>query len=464
MSQQREHWGSRLGFIMAAVGSAIGLGSLWRFPYVVGENGGGAFVLLYILFTLFIGLPVFAAELIIGRHTQKGAIHAYQKLAKPGSNWKMLGWLNLISCILILAYYSVVAGWCLSYTLMSLNQFYVDKTPHQIKEVFDILYSSPSVNILWLAIFMLINVGVIHSGVRKGIEHWSKILTPGFLIILLILFVYSCTLEGFSEALTFIFTPKFENLTPSAILNALGMAFFILSVGLGIILTYGSYMKPEEDIPKTGFMVAATTLIVSLIGALTIFPIVFTFHYPPQGGPGLLFKTMPILFAQLPGSLVISTIFFSLLLFVALTSSISLLEMIVSNLMEIQSWTRSRATLVGASIAFIIGIPCALSGTDVLFPQWKAIYGKNFFDTLDYVTASWLMPISGLLTTLFVGWILDKKVFIEEFKKGAGKYAKILTPWYFSIRWIAPIVVIIIILEQAGIIDINAIVSYFSTR
>lgn len=463
MTQQREHWGSRFGFVMAAAGSAIGLGSLWKFPYEVGANGGGAFVILFIIFTAFIALPIFTAELILGRRSQKGPIFAYQHFTKPGSNWKMLGWLNLISCFLILAYYSVVAGWCLSYTLMSLNQFYIGKTPEQIKQVFTILYESPSINLLWLAIFILINIGVIYSGVRKGIEHWSKILTPGFFIILLGLFFYSCTLDGFSEAISFIFKPNFSELSPSSVLNALGMAFFILSAGLGIILTYGSYMKPDEDIPKTGLMVATTTVLVSLIGACMIFPIVFTFNFPPQGGPGLLFETMPVIFAQIPGSLVIATIFFALLLFVALTSSISLLETIVANIMELQNCSRSRATLIGAGLTFLIGIPCALSGSNAIFPSWEAIYGKNFFETIAYISSSWMMPIAGLLTTIFAGWILEKNSFQEELTKGSGRFAKLLTPWYFSIRWVAPIVVVIIILEQAGIIDVNAIASYFTT-
>ncbi len=462
MSQVREHWGSKLGFIMASAGSAIGLGSLWKFPYIVGQNGGGAFVILYILFTILIGLPVFTSELVLGRHSQHGAIRTYETLSSSKENWKMLGWLNLTSCFIILAYYSVVAGWCFSYILMSLNEFYIAKSPAQIREMFNILYASPSMNVLWLGLFLLLNVGVVYSGVRRGIEHWSKILTPGFLIIILCLFFYSMTLSGFKDAAHFIFYPDFTKITPSSILNALGMAFFTLSVGLGIILTYGSYMKPTEDIPQTAFIVALMTLVVSLIGAMTIFPIVFTFKFPPQAGPGLIFQTMPILFSKLPGSLVISTVFFSLLLFVALTSSISLLEMIVANLMEVYHWTRSKSTLIGTLITFLIGIPCALSGSNVLFPKWTMIYGKNFFDTLEYVSSAWMMPISGLLTTLFVGWFLDRKLFDEEFTRGAKGFAKLLHPWYFSVRWVAPVIVVFIILEQTGVININSLFTFFS--
>ncbi|MCI5051992.1 MAG: sodium-dependent transporter [Simkaniaceae bacterium] len=457
MAVQREHWASRLGFIMAAAGSAIGLGSFWRFPYVVGQNGGGAFVICYILFTIIIGIPVFCAELGIGRYAQKGAIRTYESLTSPESNWKMLGWLNVITCFIILGYYSYISGWCLSYVLSSITQFAANKTPDQIKGVFDVLATSPSVMIFWLIMFILLNIGVVHSGVRKGIEHWSRILMPGFFVILILLFCYSLTLSGFKEAVYFTFYPDWAKLTPQAILNALGMAFFTLSVGIGIILTYGSYMKSDQDIPKMGFTVAGMTMIVSFLAALTIFPIVFTYNFPAQGGPGLLFKTMPVLFQHLPGSLVISTAFFALLLFAALTSTISLFEVLVSNLIEIFGIARKRATIITGGFAFIIGGACALSAGGILFPNWEVIYGKDFFLTLDYLCVGWLMPIGGLLTTIFVGWILDKNIFKTEFLKGTKM------PWlyhivFFSIKFLAPLVVIIIILQEAGIIDVTALI------
>jgi NSS family neurotransmitter:Na+ symporter len=450
----REHWSTRIGFILAAAGSAIGLGSLWRFPYTAGENGGAAFVLLYALFTFFIGLPVFIAELIIGRKTQKGAIFAYQALSSEGSNWKMLGYLNVLSCFIILAFYSVVSGWCLSYTLMSLTQFTKGKTPEQISQTFSTLASSPGINLFWLVLFLALNVGVVFSGVKKGIEHWSKILMPVLVILLLSLFGYSLTLDGFGKAFEFIMMPDFSKLTPSAILNALGMAFFTLSVGLGIILTYGSYMGPQEDIPKTSIIVALMTFLVSMIAALMIFPIVFTFGFAPQGGPGLVFQTLPVLFAKLPGEIIISTLFFALLFFTAITSSISLLEMLVANFMEIFNWPREKSTIVTAIITFIIGIPCALSSSDTLFANWKDIYGMNFFDTMNYVTSSWMMPISGLLTTLFVGWKMEKTIFESELMKGT-KASIFLKPIFFSVKWLAPVCVLFIILEQTGLIKFN---------
>jgi len=453
MKTQREHWASGFGFIMAAAGSAIGLGSLWRFPYIAGDNGGGAFVLLYILFTFFIGVPIFIAELVIGRRAQRSSIYAYKTLSKKSNNWKAIGWLNLITCFIILSFYCVVSGWCLNYTLMSLNQFTLGKTPTEIHDTFDIVYTSTDINLFWLIIFILLNVGVVYRGIRKGIEYWSRILTPALLFILIGLFIYGFTMPGFAKAARFVLYPNFAKLTPSAVLNALGMSFFTLSVGLGIILTYGSYLRPHANLPKTGFIVATMTLIVSLMAAMMIFPIVFTFHFPPEGGPGLVFQTMPILFAKLPGSLVISTAFFLLLVFTALTSSISLFEVIVSNLTEIFSWTRKKALISTAIATFALGIPSALSGSSALFPNWKIIYGKDFFNTMNYISASWMMPIAGLLTTLFIGYFMEKDEVFAEFEQGST-LGWLYRPWRFTVRYLCPIAVVLIILEQTDALSI----------
>ncbi len=451
MSKTHEHWASRLGFIMATAGSAVGLGSLWRFPYIAGENGGGAFVLLYLLFTFGIGLPVFIGELIIGRKTQKSAVLGYSEIANGSPNWRILGWLNVITCLIILSYYSVVSGWCLSYSLMSLNKFTVGKDASQIKQVFETLFSSPGINILWFALFLLMNVGIIMSGVRKGIEHWSKMLMPALFTILIGLFCYSVTLPGFKEAFNFIFVPDFSKLNTSAVLNALGMAFFTLSVSLGIIVTYGSYMQRDDNIPYNSLIITVMTVFVSLIAALITFPIVFTSHLPPESGPGLVFQTLPILFAQIPASTLISTVFFLLLLFAALTSTMSLLEVLVANVIEVFDISRKRATILTSALTFIIGIPSALAGSKVLFPQWEEIYGTNFFDTMSYVTASWFMPIAGLFVTILIGWKMKRADALEEFARGTT-HSYFAKPWLFLIKWIAPAIVLIIILQEAGLL------------
>lgn len=456
MSTKREHWTSQFGFIMAAAGSAIGLGSLWRFPYIAGDNGGGAFVLLYIVFTFLLGVPLFIGELLIGRKTQRSPVTAFEDLSKQSKNWRMVGYLNILTSFIILSFYCVVSGWCLNYALMSINQFTLGKSPTEIREIFDMVYTSSDMNLFWMALFILLNVGVVYSGIRKGIEHWSGILTPTLLFILVALFIYGMTLPGFGAAVKFIFYPNFSKLTPSVILNALGMAFFTLSVGLGIVITYGSYLKSSENLPKTAFIVATMTLLVSLMAAMMIFPIVFTFNFPPEGGPGLVFKTMPILFSKLPGSLVISTIFFLLFVFTALTSSISLLEVLVANLMELFSWKRSKAVILSASAVFVLGIPCALSGSKALFPNWEKIYGRDFFDTMNYITASWMIPIAALLTTIFIGFIVKKELAREEFAMGTG-LSRLFSPWFFMIKFVAPLVVIIIILEQTGVLHLGAL-------
>lgn len=457
MKQQREHWGTRIGFIMATAGSAIGLGSLWRFPYICGMNGGGAFVLLYLLFTFLIGIPIFMAELVIGRASQRSAVKAYDELAPKSTHWKLLGWLNLITSLLILSYYTVVSGWAVNYALMSLNQFFKALTPAQISNVFDVLYVSGDINVFWHLVFIIMTVGVVYGGVRKGIEYWSRILTPALLIILVLMFIYSTTLPGVGQAFKFILYPDFSKITADSILNALGMSFFTLSVGLGIILTYGSYMKPTEDIPRTGLIIGSVTVGVSLMAALMIFPIIFSFGFKPEEGFGLVFKTLPILFAKMPGALVISTVFFILFIFTALTSSISLLEVIAANLIEIFNWTRKKAVIIAGSMAFVLGIPSALSGSGKLFGNWTKLYGVDFFTTINNTTGNWMMPIGGLMTVIFAGWVLKKSFVSEEFLKGT-KMGHLLHTWLFCIRYLAPIAVFIVFMETGGFVNINALI------
>ena len=445
----RENWGSRLGFLMATAGSAIGLGSLWKFPYVTGENGGGLFVLAYLVFTFLIGVPIFMAELMIGRTAQKAPVGAFADLAQERRNWRIIGWSSALVSFIILSYYSVVAGWALNYTFMSLVNFTAGKTPDQISNVFNLLYKAGGINLLWTLLFIGITTAIVYRGIRKGIEFWAKILTPALLVILVLLFLYSTTLEGFSEAFSFIFHPVAAKLSPSGLLQALGLACFTLSVGMGIILTYGSYMRREDDIPKTAFTVASMDILVSLLASLMIFPIIFTFNFTPQEGPGLLFKTLPVLFSKLPGTLIISTTFFILVVFAALTSTISVMEVLVATVTESFGWKRSRGALIVGGAVFMFAVPSALSGSNVLFSDWSAMYGKTFFDTVDYFAFTWLLPINALLTAVFAGWVIDRKVKRDGFL-GGTKWRWIYRPWLFLVRWVVPIGVIFIILDQSG--------------
>ncbi len=450
---EREHWGSKLGFILATAGSAVGLGSLWRFPYVIGTSGGGAFVLLYLFFTLLIGIPLFIAEVLVGRSAQKSSVEAYFTLSRS-YNWRILGWLNLATTFIVLSYYSVVSGWALNYTLMSINQFTKGKSPDEIRSIWTAVYSAAESSVFWQAVFLSLTGGVVYSGIRKGIEYWSQIFMPALILALFGLFLFSMPLPGFGQALEFTLAPKFSSIDSSCILNALGMAFWTLSVGMGIILTYGSYMNPEDDIPKTGMIIALISCIVSVIAALMIFSVVFSFGFPASSGPGLIFQTLPVLFAELPGTLLISTLFFSLFIFAALTSSISILEVLVANLIEVFDISRHRATCYSCAAAFIFGIPSALSGSGLLFPEWPLLYGKTFFETMDYIASSWMMPLGGIFCAIFVGWFMDRRKALQEFTQGSS-WRYLYTPWLFCIRWLVPLAIIIIILQEAEVVDVT---------
>lgn len=457
MHKQREHWSSHLGFILAAAGSAIGLGTLWKFPYVTGQNGGGLFVLIYILCTFFIGIPVFMAELVLGRKAQRGAVGVFATLANNSAVWKMAGWLGVASSFLIMSFYSVLAGWGLNYVFMSLCQFYKNRTAEEISGVFDLLASSADITLFWHFIFTALTAAVVYRGIRQGIEYWSKFMTTGLLIILLGMCVFVTTLDGFSAGLKFIFYPDLARFKPSAAIEALGLSFFTLSLGQGIMLTYGSYMRRSDDIPKTGIIIGLMIIAISLLAAIMIFPIIFTFGFAPEAGPGLVFKTLPVLFAKLPGALFISTAFFVLFVFTALTSAVALIEVVAANCTDLLGWSRQKAVLIVAISCFVFGIPSALSGTNTLFSNWSAIYGKTFFDTIDSIVSLWLLPIGGLMIAVFTGWFLDQNISREEFNSGT-KLGWLWRPWIFFMRWVAPVAIVFIILQQSGLIDID---SYF---
>lgn len=454
MQKQREHWSSHIGFILAAAGSAVGLGTLWQVPYITGENGGGIFVLVYFLCTFLIGVPVFIAELVLGRKAQRGAVGTFATLSDDSAVWKTAGWLGVISSFLILSYYSVIAGWGLNYVFMSLNQFYENKTAQEITDIYDILVKSGDITLFWHFTFSALTIGVVYMGIKQGIEYWSKFMMSGLFIMLIGLTIYSATLPGFGKAFDFLFGMDWKQFKPSAALEALGLAFFTLSVGQGIMLTYGSYMRKSEDIPRTGAIIGATVMIVAALAGLMIFPIIFTYGFEPSQGPGLVFKTLPLLFGKLPGALLISTVFFTLFVFAALTSAIAILEVLVANFMDLQGWSRHKAVAIAGISCIIFGIPSALSGTDWLFANWAKMYGRNFFDTINLLVATWLLPVGGLMVALFAGWKYNKADLEEEFRAGSS-WGFLYTPWMFFIRWVAPVCIILIILQKTGLIDVD---------
>jgi neurotransmitter:Na+ symporter, NSS family len=451
MVKQREHWASSFGFIMAAAGSAIGLGTLWQFPYLTYQNGGGAFVLLFLCFTIFIGFPIFIGELIIGRKAQKGVVGIFTFLARDKPLWKMIGWLSVLSPFLILSYYSVVAGWGINYILLSLSHVFDNKTATEISAIFTETLSSSELSIFFQGLFLLLTVGVVFQGVRKGIEHWAKILTSLLLILLLGLLIYSLTLSGFTEALYYTFVPNLTKLKPSGILEALGLSFFTLSLGQGVMLTY---VNKAEDIPKIAGIVSIMNILVSVFVALMIFPIIFTFGLKPEQGQGLIFQTLPVLFTKLPGSLLLSTIFFILLVFTALTSSVAFFEVLVANFMDLKGWHRKKATLYTAIAVFFIGIPSALSGSGAIFGNWQIIYGKTFFQTMVSLVSQWILPLSGLAISLFIGRVMKRQEIKESFFQGTH-WGCFFSLWYFFVRWIAPFAIFLIILQSSGLINLD---------
>lgn len=453
---QREKWGTQLGFILAAAGSAIGLGTLWKFPYVAGQNGGGLFILIYILCTLFIGIPVFIAELIIGRKAQKGAVESFTTLSPKAPVWKIGGWLGVAASFIIMSFYSVVAGWGLNYALMSLNQFYLNKTPQQIEDTYNTLVHSGDITLFWHFLFTSMVVAFVLPGIRQGIEYWSKRMTMALFAMIIVLFCYATTLEGFGKAVHFLLFPNFLCFKPSCILEALGLSFFTLSLGQGIMITYGSYMRQTDDIPKTAMIVSMMVPIIAILTALMIFPIIFTFNGSPEGGPGLVFKTLPLLFAKLPGALILSTSFFILFVFTAITSAIAFVEVVAANFIDMYGWPRKKAVLVVGIACFLFGIPSALADSGGLFANWQTIYGVDFFVTMDRLVSIWLLPIGGLMVAIYSGWILDRQVAWEEFHANST-FKWLWTPWRFLLKWVAPLGIIMIMLQQSGLIDIDAL-------
>lgn len=452
----REHWSSRIGFVMAAAGSAIGLGTLWMFPFVTGENGGGLFISLYILCTLFIGFPIFIAELLIGRLAQKGAVHSFIALKGRDSFWKLAGYFGLAGASFMMSYYSVVAGWGLNYVFLSTQAFWRGRSQQEITAVFDLLLKSGDIQAFWHAIFLALSISVLYSGLQKGIEYWSRLMTSSLFVLLLCLLSYSVQLEGFSRALYFVFWPDFSKLSSGGVLEALGLSFFTLSLGQGVMLTFGSYMKKQEDIAKTAMIVVLMDIVVSLLIALMIFPMIFSFGFEPSAGPGLIFKVLPVVFSKMQADLLLATAFFALFVFTALTSSIALIEVIVVYVMEAFHFSRHRACLSVGGFLFLAGLPHCFD----LFSNWTVLYGMSFFSVISMLVSNWILPIGGLLTSLFCGWAMPKKVLKEEFCQ-SGKGHILFYPWYLMIRFIAPIGTFLVLVDKAELLDLQEIVKIF---
>lgn len=440
MAETREHWGSRFGFIMAAAGSAVGLGNIWKFPYVTGENGGGAFLIIYIAFVFVFGLSLVMAELVLGRTTQKNPVGAFKQLA--GSAWPLVGMLGIFTGFVILSFYIVVAGWTLAYIgFMTTGQLATDD-PAALGKAFGAFIGEGSAPVVYAGIFMLLNAVMVIGGIGKGIERMSKLLMPVLFVLLLILVVRSLTLPGASQGIAFYLTPNFSAVTAHTWTAAIGQAFFSLSLGMGALITYGSYMTRDQSIPTSAVSVVALDTTVAILAGLLIFPAVFAFGFDTSSGPGLAFITLPAVFASMPGGEFFGILFFTLLALAALTSSVSLLEVVVTYLIDEWHLTRRNATIAAALACFAVGIPSALSqGASDIF----VIHGTPFLDWMVQFT-NFLLPLGGLFIALFVGWKMGPAAIAAATNGGEAKFP-FASAWVWVLRIVAPIGIAWVLLQ-----------------
>ncbi len=583
MESPRAQWGSRAGFILAAAGSAIGLGNIWKFPYITGENGGGLFVIIYLVCIALVGIPIMMAEIMIGRAAQKQPVGAFETLQGKKTGWSMVGWMGVLAGFIILSYYIVVAGWAMDYTLKSVVNFsnpihekatveameyrattdlgtmrtmLSDRdatrsvkneisgirnqskpsvwegyaryqaviqakgdTPEirerllsnpelrdQVEEAeallpdiaaarlkaqeraiahFDSLPDEEILNLaedvirraaifqsvqgaflstagdgwtctFWALLFMLITILIVSGGISKGIERTCRVLMPTLFVLLLVMVGYGAFQPGFGQGLSFIFKPDVSKLEASGVLEALGHAFFTLSLGMGAMITYGSYQQSKSGLVGQSIIIAVLDTAIALLACLMIFPIIFTYDQEPAAGPGLVFMSMPLAFAEIgKGGMLLAIFFFGLLVFAALTSAISLLEVVASYFIDQLKWSRNRAAWLLGGAIFLFSIPSAFSlDPNFAMSGWEPSFGKNFFDTMDYLASNWMLPLGGLLISVYAGWIMPKRLRAAEVE---GLAPAIFGGWLILVRFVAPILVVVVLMQKVGIIDANEI-------
>lgn len=443
----RDGFASRFGVLMAMIGSAVGLGNMWRFPYIVGENGGAAFIFVYILFIFLLSLPVFFAEFIVGRRSQSNAFGAFKKLS-PDSGWRWIGALAVISPIIIVSYYSVIGGWSLQYLFKACTFGFTERiTQDYLNTMFSGFISSTWAPLLGHTLFLMATAFILIGGVKKGIERFGKILMPILYVIVLVIAVWAATLPGASEGFAYLFNPDFSKLNGSVCAAALGQSFYSLSLGYGTMLTYASYVNKKENIASTSTTIAISDLIFSLIASCAIMPAVFAFGLDAHGGPGLVFQTLPFIFSQMPLGAFVAILFFLALLVAALTSSVSLFEVGVAYFVEERKMSRKKAVAIIFCIAWPIGVLCSLSFGPL---SEIKLFGNIFFDFLDKLTANFLITIGSLLIVIFVGWKMKKQDVLDEFTNGGtiNTNARLFRFVWPIIRYLAPIAILIIFVSN----------------
>ncbi|MBX3372427.1 MAG: sodium-dependent transporter [Phycisphaeraceae bacterium] len=589
MSEPRSQWGSRAGFVLAAVGSAVGLGNIWKFPYITGENGGGLFVLIYLACITLVGLPIMMAEIMIGRAAQKQPVAAFHALQGARTPWAAVGWMGVVAGFIILSFYIVVAGWAMDYTLKSVVNFsapihrsaeqqamteiaradvadlraglaqrdadrevrrrieairagvapsvwraldnleatvasardgtgdgpdeatirgrllalspdLADALPAiterlqamdaararalddavrawQSRDEVDVLRSAEDLRrrelvaqeigarfgalasdgwtgSFWAGLFMLVTILIVAGGVSTGIERACRILMPTLLVLILLMVMYGMFQPGFGDAIAFVFQPDLSRLRPSGVLEALGHAFFTLSLGMGAMITYGSYQRSKDHLAGQSIAIAGADTVIALLACLMLFPIVFSYGQEPSAGPGLVFMSMPLAFAEIGrGGMLLAIIFFGLLVFAALTSAISLLEVVISYFIDERNWPRRRAAWILGIIIFLFSLPSAFSmGGSSILPNWERSTGLNFFDAMDYLASNWMLPLGGLLISVYAGWVMPRRIRDSEC---VGLAPLFVTGWLFLVRFVAPVLVLIVLAQKVGLLDIN---------
>ncbi|MFC0267189.1 sodium-dependent transporter [Kushneria aurantia] len=443
MSNKRHshaQWSSRLIFILAAVGSAVGLGNIWKFPYMTGESGGGAFVLVYLVCIALIGLPILMSEWLLGRIGQKNPISTMDQIAgrlKRSRGWMAIGVAGIAGAWLILSFYSVIGGWALSYIRYAASGTFSGMNSDQVSTLFNDLLASPGVLLAWHSLFMVLVIAVVAAGVTSGLERAAKFLMPALAGLLLIMVGYAATTGSFGEGLAWLFQPDFSRITGEVVLAAMGHAFFTLSLGMGVMMAYGSYLGDDVHLGRTAVTVAVLDTVIALAAGMAIFPVVLANGLDPAAGPGLIFQSLPLAFGNMAGGLFFSVLFFVLLVFAAWTSAMSLLEPIVEWLEEKTPLSRLQAALAAGISAWLLGIAALLS-----FNAWSGvtIFGRDIFNTLDYLTANIMLPLTGLATIIFVGWVMGRDEVRAQLNLSGGSWKL----WRFAARYIAPPAVAIV--------------------
>ena len=447
MENRKDQWSSKLGFILASAGAAIGLGAIWKFPYVTGMSGGGAFFLIFVVFTLLIGLPMLVSEFIIGRGSGAEAISAYKKLA-PDSFWVWVGRLGVLGCFLLLSFYSVVGGWVLIYTGKSVVGKVIGDGVNY-PELFGSVIGSPSMTLLGLLLFSLINILVISMGVQNGIEKANKYMMPLLFIFFIILVIRALTLDGAMEGVKFFLAPDFSNITGKSLLYALGQSFFSLAVGFSCMVTYSSYLKRDVSLTSSAGSVVGMNIFVSLLAGLAIFPVVFAFGYEPAEGPGLLFIVLPSVFAQMPFGELFLSLLLILFLFATLTASFSLYEIIVAAFTSNGKRSRKPVTWIAGLVITLAAIPAALSSSSL---AEFTIFGKSVFDATDYLVSNIMLPFGSLLIALFIIHRMDKALVKEEFQLNGSRSGVLYSSWRVLMTWVVPITIVVVFLNTLGLI------------